>query len=142
MAINSSTSHHSSDASPIYRKTCQRYNIPGNAHALTFSCYHRLPLLNRDRTRIWFIDSLHASSVKHRFEIWSYVIMPEHVHLVIFPFQENYSISNILSDIKQPVTRKAVRYLQEHKPSYLSKIQELKPDGKNHISILATWWWI
>ena len=27
-----------------HRKTCKRYNTPGDAHALTFSCFRRQPL--------------------------------------------------------------------------------------------------
>ena len=37
------------------RKRCKRYNIPGEAHELTFSCFQRLPLLSKDRTRHWFL---------------------------------------------------------------------------------------
>ena len=34
-----------------HRKRCKNYNIPGDAHELTFSCFQRLPLLSKDRTR-------------------------------------------------------------------------------------------
>jgi putative transposase len=40
-----------------HRKRVRSYNEPGHAHELTFSCFHRLPLLSRDRTRQWFIPS-------------------------------------------------------------------------------------
>ncbi|MDA0835649.1 MAG: hypothetical protein O2955_13865 [Planctomycetota bacterium] len=31
-------------------------NEPGHAHELTFSCYHRLPLLSRERSCRWLAD--------------------------------------------------------------------------------------
>lgn len=64
-----------------FRKTCRRYNDPGHAHALTFSCFGRQPFLRGDRARQWFVDCLAMARAKHAFGLWAYVIMPEHVHL-------------------------------------------------------------
>ena len=36
-----------------HRKKLRRYDEPGHAHFLTFSCYHRLPLLSKERSRLW-----------------------------------------------------------------------------------------
>ena len=52
----------------------------------------------------------------HDFDLWAYVLMPEHVHLLIYPKADDYSISAILTDIKQPVTRKALKYIRTHSP--------------------------
>jgi REP element-mobilizing transposase RayT len=50
--------------------------------------------------------------------------MPDHVHLLINPMDEEYNISNILilKDIKTDTARKAVKYLKENKPTALSKL--------------------
>src|SRR6516225_4955404 len=64
------------------RKRCRRYNEPGRAHELTFSCYRRLPLLSRDRTREWLIEAIQAARAQERFDLWAYVVMPEHVHIL------------------------------------------------------------
>ncbi len=40
------------------RKTRERFNEPGHAHELTFSCHRRLPMLSKDRTRVWFVEAL------------------------------------------------------------------------------------
>ena len=34
------------------RKTCKRYNNPGEAHALTFSCFRRQTFLGKDKAGI------------------------------------------------------------------------------------------
>jgi putative transposase len=103
-----------------YRKKCRRYNFPGNAHELTFSCFHGHPFLSEDRTRGYLIDAIAAARHKHAFDLWAYVFMPEHVHLLICPHEEGYSIAAILRSIKQPVARRAMIYLREHNPQGLA----------------------
>ena len=61
------------------RKTVKHYDVFGDAHFLTFSCYHQIPLLSKDRTRLWFIEELNKARTKHQFDLWAWVIMPEHV---------------------------------------------------------------
>ena len=65
------------------RKTKVSYDIPGHAHFVTFSCFDRLSLLSRDRSRGWLIDSLEQMRKLHNVAIWAYVLMPEHVHLLL-----------------------------------------------------------
>ena len=98
---------------PVHRKTKKTYNIPGHVHFLTFSCAGRLALLNRDRTRQWFIDSLNTAPVKCGFQLWAYVIMPEHAHLLIRPREAVYSIGRIEAGIKRPVSARAKAWLIE-----------------------------
>ena len=56
--------------------------------------------------------------------------MPDHVHLLIWPLESEYSISKILGDIKQPVTRTAIRWLKEHAADFLERLKDVQPDGK------------
>ncbi len=56
--------------------------------------------------------------------------MPDHVHLLIYPKSDDYSISAILADIKQPVTRKAIEYIRSHSPDSLSLMRDQQPGGK------------
>ena len=113
-----------------HRKRVKHYD-DGQPHFLTFSCYNRLSLLSKDRTRQWFVEALQAARKKHGFHLWAWVIMPEHVHLLIWPpasridsdsKSRNGTISGILSDIKRPVARNAIRYLERHSPGYLDRL--------------------
>ncbi len=45
--------------------------------------------------------------------LWAYVIMPEHVHVVVVPRDDSYNMKNILVSIKRPVAVAARRYLRE-----------------------------
>jgi putative transposase len=103
-------------------KTCKRYNISGQAHGLTFSCFHNQKFLSRPRTCQWLVMSILRAKEKHNFSLWAYVFMPDHVHLLIFPRNKEYSISKILQSIKQPVSSKAIAYLKENAPSALKKL--------------------
>jgi len=105
-----------------------RFNIPGDAHALSFACFRNRRFLNYSLTRKYFIEALSAARKKHNFHIWAYVIMPEHAHLLIFPRNESYSISDILQSIKQPVARKAIRFLRQNRPEVL----RLMETGEKH----------
>jgi putative transposase len=61
----------------------KRYQHEGHLHFITFSCYRRLPFLNDDPSRICFEEVLEVCRRKHHFDIHGYVLMPEHVHLLI-----------------------------------------------------------
>lgn len=60
-----------------------RLHHSGQAHFLTFSCYHCLPLLAEMHMEGGFPVAL--EQVRRRFQIcvFGYVVMPEHVHLLM-----------------------------------------------------------
>jgi len=101
------------------RKRCRRFNIVGDAHELTFSCYRGRPFLAKDRTCRFPADAIIKAREKHLFDVWAYVFMPNHVHLLIWPPDGAYSVSRILQSIKQSVSRRALRYLRKRRPQGL-----------------------
>src|SRR5262249_22555581 len=103
------------------RKRCRRYDTPGDAHELTFSCHRRLPLLSRDRTRGWVVEAIGRARALERFDVWAYVIMPEHVHVLIRPRAPGYRVSRVLWRIKRPVARQAIDHLLARAPSFLER---------------------
>ena len=110
------------DSRGTYRKTCSRWNVPWQSHELTFSCYRRRAFLAKDRTRQILADAVNRARTKMGFHVWAYVMMPEHVHLLIWPAKEVYSISSILQAIKQSVSRRAVGWLRANNPSGLRSL--------------------
>lgn len=113
-----------------HRRQLKHYNDEGHAHFLTFSCWKRMPLLSQLRSRLWFIQSLNVALKKYDFGCWAYVIMPEHVHLVVIPHLRVYSMSVFLSSLKLGVTHAAVKYLKQHHPSFLDKLLDVQPSGR------------
>ena len=61
----------------------RNFNDPGHAHALTFSCYHRLQFLSGERTCQWLASSIENARQRLQFDLWAWVFMPDHVHLII-----------------------------------------------------------
>jgi len=93
------------------RKTRLSWDEPGHAHFLTYSCLDRLPLLTRDRTRQWVIEGMEHTRTHCNIAIWAYVIMPDHVHLLIRPRDSGYEMRRILACLKRGVSDAARRHL-------------------------------
>ena len=64
-------------------KGLKRYYGLGHLHFLTFSCYRRLPLLKTKHARNLFVHALGKIRERYQFMLVGYVVMPEHVHLLI-----------------------------------------------------------
>jgi putative transposase len=120
----------SMDSNRPPRKKVKHYDN-GEPHFLTFSCYHRLKLLSKDQSRQWFVDALNDARIKHGFHLWAWVIMPEHVHVLLWPPFDLISpdpgcmqgrIEGILTSLKRPVGIKAIEFLRNQCPEYLTHL--------------------
>jgi len=106
----------------FFQKTRRRFEEVGLARELVFSCYRRFEFLNRDRTRLWFLEALESARQEWSFELWAYVLMPEHVHLLIYPRGSQPKAGKIVGQIKEAVARRAVAYLEAYAPHWLPRI--------------------
>jgi putative transposase len=61
----------------------RRYYGKGQLHFITFSCYQRRPLLKTPRARNIVVEELKRVRREMGFLLIGYVVMPEHVHLLI-----------------------------------------------------------
>lgn len=85
-------------------KGLKRYYGLGHLHFLTFSCYRRLPLLRAAKARNIFVRALETMRQRHGFLLVGYVVMPEHVHLLISEPRKG-TPSTVLQALKQRVSR-------------------------------------
>jgi putative transposase len=60
-----------------------RYQQTGESHFLTFSCYRRRAYLSTEGAMDLFEDALELMRGRYLFVVAGYVVMPEHVHLLI-----------------------------------------------------------
>jgi putative transposase len=60
----------------------RRYGL-GQLHFITCSCYRRMPLLGTERARHLFLKILSEVRERYDFALIGYVVMPEHIHLLI-----------------------------------------------------------
>lgn len=61
----------------------KRLHHSRQSHFLTFSCYHRLPLLAQVQMQDAFLLALEHMRQRFRMRVYGYVVMPEHVHLLL-----------------------------------------------------------
>jgi len=61
----------------------KRYYGTGSLHFIAWSCYRRKPLLGNPARRDLLLAALELMRVRYRFAVIGYVVMPEHVHLLI-----------------------------------------------------------
>ena len=60
-----------------------RYQNSGDFHFVTFSCYRRQQHLGIPSVRSLFERSLETMRNRYNFFVFGYVVMPEHVHLLV-----------------------------------------------------------
>jgi putative transposase len=86
------------------RNPLRRYYGRGDVHFVTFSCYRRRPLLGTPRARDRFVEILDQVRSRFGFRLIGYVVMPEHVHLLISE-PKTANPSKALQVLKQKVSR-------------------------------------
>ncbi|HEX4132337.1 MAG TPA: transposase [Pirellulales bacterium] len=75
------------------------------------------------------LDALCLGHVRGQFDLWAYCIMPEHVHILLLP-RTDIKISQVLTTIKQSVSKRAIIWLRENRPEFLPRIEDLQPNGR------------
>lgn len=87
----------------------RRHDEYGHVHFLTISCCRRLQFFRYDSVKQVFVEGMQRTRNKLHIRWIAYVIMPEHVHLLVFPVpigtETSIPISDVLQDLKQNVGR-------------------------------------
>ena len=113
-----------------HRKQIRHYHEPGDLHELTFSCYRRMPLLTNDDWREKFCRAVDCAFERWTFRLVAFVLMPEHVHLLVQPTVMPVKIDNLLSATKQPYSVRIKRILEAARSPLLQKLTVLERPGK------------
>lgn len=114
----------------------RRREIPGGVRFVTFSCERRLPLLSNPKLAAVFIASLVAARERFGFELFAWVVMPEHVHLLVRPpthlltpssrisgdEKKLASLARILLYIKLRTAQRAIKRWRELSATILTEI--------------------
>ncbi|HEX2836905.1 MAG TPA: transposase [Phycisphaerales bacterium] len=94
------------------RKRMRRWEVPGDIRFITFSCQRRLPLLGNPAIRDVFAQSLDAARRRHGFSLYAWVVMPEHVHLLVRP-RPDHRLDAVLRGLKTSVAKRVVARWRE-----------------------------
>ncbi len=138
-----------------HRKRVRHFHEPGDFHELTFSCYQRLPLLTTaERCRL-LCQAIDRAISSHEFSLAAFVIMPEHVHLLVYPHLRGEDalatdsrrqwhpnpadnpmaaivaeLSRLLADIKRPFSGRVKKRMLEEGDPLIERLMVLERPGK------------
>ena len=119
----------------------RRRPLSEGLHFVTFSCYQRRPLLAEPHGYETFLNNLETVRFRYRFRVVGYVVMPEHVHLLMGEPQDGCFIT-VIQVLKQETSRqlKAIekklwqtRYYDFHVRTHQKKIEKLKYIHRNPV---------
>ena len=82
-----------------------RYQQCGGFHFLTFSCHGRLPHLGTPVARDLFVSALERMRDRYLFVVAGYVVMPEHVHLLMSEPRAG-ALATVVQALKLSVVRR------------------------------------
>ena len=78
----------------------KRYRIEGSIYYITSVVYNRLKIFTSPSFIIPIIDSLNYYRYQYSCKLIGFVIMPDHIHLLIFP-QIEQAVTNFMRDFKR-----------------------------------------
>ena len=107
----------------------KRYYGAGDLHFITCSCYRRQPLLGTPRRRNLFLTVLEQARRRYQFIVIGYVVMLEHIHLLISEPQEK-NPSTVMQALKLGFAR---RVLAQAKRKGNPQQDRLFDDAPQHI---------
>lgn len=85
-----------------------RFHIEGHIYYITTVIYQRLPIFTRSTFVIPLLDSLNFYRYEQGFKLLGYVVMPDHLHLLIWPFGKA-TVSDIMRDYKTFTSKRLIR---------------------------------
>lgn len=112
----------------------KHYDNLGTARFITLSCHNYLNLFEDDKVKMIFLDCL--SQIKHKYslKLFGYVIMLNHVHLVVYP-EKPVKIGRVIGELKSQSARHILNYFREIKSYVLEDLKVLR----NGIERIAFW---
>jgi len=120
----------------------KRFQQSRQSHFVTFCCYHRRPSLRTASAKRIFENALER--VRHTFGlcVYGYVIMPEHVHLLLSEPQKE-TLADALKSLKQGVSRRLIgeaehfwqkRYYDFNIRNYRQFVEKLRYIHRNPVA--------
>lgn len=91
----------------------KHYNLTNHACFVTTKTLNNAPLFANEDTAQLFLSTLFELKDRYQFQLLSFVIMPDHVHLLLVP-SATYTISALMQKIKGLFAKKYRDYTGNH----------------------------
>jgi REP element-mobilizing transposase RayT len=82
-----------------------------NLYFITTTAVQRVNLFHRDVIKRIIADSLNYIRVQHWIKLYAFVIMPNHIHIIV-RFLEGYTLSDVMREFKKYTARQIIRQYQ------------------------------
>src|SRR5574341_619627 len=112
----------------------KHYDHDGKARFLTFCTQNRMAILTNESVLASLLQAIEWAREKYGFRLIGYVIMPDHVHLVIIPAIES-KVGTLIGEIKRTST-KLIHYELRNKDNDLMSKFKVRRNG---IDKFALW---
>ena len=66
--------------------------------------------------------ALQKASERWPVDVWAYVLMPEHVHLLVSPRKPKLDLGRFNGFVKEHTARPAIKWLKDNAPEFLPRI--------------------
>jgi putative transposase len=118
-----------------------RYQQTRQSHFVTFCCYHRRPLLATGASRRTFELALERVRRTFKLSVYAYVLMPEHVHLLLSEPARGL-LADALKSLKQGISRRLIgdaehfwqkRYYDFNIRNYAQFVEKVKYIHRNPV---------
>ncbi len=118
----------------------ERFQRAGDFHFLTFSCRDRLPNLASTDASELFEQSLDAVRKRYVFFVLGYVVMPEHVHLLVSEPKRS-TLDRAIQALKTSVSKRSdqrpfwlARYYDFNVHSEKKRVEKLRYMHRNPVT--------
>ncbi len=119
----------------------KRYQESGQTHFITFCCYHRRKSFTDASAKHTFEVALERIRQSFQLCVYGYVVMPEHVHLLLSEPQRA-TLSDAVKSLKQGVSRRLIgksvhfwqkRYYDFNVVDYPQHVEKLRYIHRNPV---------
>jgi putative transposase len=102
----------------------------GESHELTFSYYHRWPILENEWRRQQLSIAVDRAMENHEWRFVAFVFMPEYIHLLVYPIRQDLKIEQLLFAIKRPFSYRVKQQIVDTGDSLLERLTIRQRPGK------------
>ncbi|MBK7404904.1 MAG: transposase [Phycisphaerales bacterium] len=110
-----------------HHKRLRRWENPEQPRFLTFSCEGRLPLFSNHRIKDRFVEHLRDARERFGFNLYAWVVMPEHIHLLLWPRLPEFPVGITLRELKRDFASEVIRRWRGMNARILDRL--VAPDG-------------
>ncbi|MBU0983419.1 MAG: transposase [candidate division Zixibacteria bacterium] len=110
----------------------RHYDNLGTARFVTVSCYHRYRLFSNAVVIRLFLEELDQIRSRYDLRILGYVVMPEHVHVVVWPL-DGLAFGRVVGELKSRSARAILAHLRTESTRPLDRLSVTRDGEKRTV---------